>query len=76
VNVENVAPAVSTAFNTGCAASCTVTSCSCTRLAPYWSSSTYQDAPPYAWAISFADGFMNGLNKGSAPFVRAVRGGW
>ena len=34
-------PAVDAAFNTGCAASCTGATCSCTASDDYWSSTTY-----------------------------------
>jgi hypothetical protein len=68
-------PAVDAVFNTSCAASCTVTTCSCTYLGPYWSSTTYQGSANYAWVVDFSDGYVGGIFKGSSPWVRAVRGG-
>jgi hypothetical protein len=74
-NLENAFPAVSSAFNTGCAASCTVTSCSCTKSFDYWSSSTYQDSPDSAWIVYFGDGSVFADLKSTTIYVRAVRGG-
>jgi hypothetical protein len=70
-----VDPAVDAAFNTSCAASCTVLTCSCTQSDAYWSSTTYEDDPPYAWFVNFFDGFVYGLLKPNGRYVRAVRGG-
>jgi hypothetical protein len=78
VNYGAVWPAVSPAFNTGCVASCTVTSCSCTQPSEYWSSTTYQYSPQYAWAVEFRFGSVREggyNNKSSKLYVRAVRGG-
>src|SRR5262249_4635830 len=55
---ENVGPSVNTAFNTGCVASCTVTSCSCTHPASYWSSTTFQLSPDEAWVVFFLDSYV------------------
>ena len=44
-NLENVGPAKYSAFNTACVESCTVTTCSCTRMgvvSNYWTSTTLQ----------------------------------
>ena len=68
-------PAVDAAFNTNCAANCTVTTCSCTKFHVYWSSTTYQDGPDNAWFVYFVDGYVNYGLKGNAHYVRAVRGG-
>jgi hypothetical protein len=75
VNYENVTPAVSAAFNNNCAASCTVTTCSCTVSGGYWSSSTYTYSPDYAWSVYFYDGGAGASFKSFAFYVRAVRGG-
>jgi len=75
VDYGAVGPAVSPAFNTGCAASCTVLTCSCTVSANYWSSSTYQNNPNNAWNVNFNDGNVNNDNKTNTNYVRAVRGG-
>lgn len=74
-NIQNVNPAVDSAFNTGCVATCTVTSCSCTRSNFYWSSSTYQGNPYFAWLVSFDDGYAFYDGKIYNYSVRAVRGG-
>jgi len=75
LNFENVGPAVSSAFNTGCAASCTVLTCSCTSEYYYWSSTTYAGYPAYAWVVSFNDGEVSVFDKTLNLLVRAVRGG-
>jgi hypothetical protein len=75
VNYENVAPAVSPAFNTGCVAACTVATCSCTAAAGSWSSSTYANVPTLAWGVAFNDGVVNSGFKSNTFRVRAVRGG-
>jgi hypothetical protein len=85
VNYENnVALAVSSAFDTGCVASCNVTTCSCTAAFFYWSSSTFAGFPALAWIVGFNFGFVGffgnvvdvvGDKSGDSFFVRAVRGG-
>jgi hypothetical protein len=74
-NYGAVNPAVSPAFNTGCTPACTVLTCSCTLSSTYWSSSTYQDYPAFAWDVYFYDGFVTAAAKTSNYYVRAVRGG-
>jgi hypothetical protein len=75
VNYQNVGPAVSAAFNTGCAANCTVTTCSCTAASNYWSSTTSTNDPTAAWVVNFNFGFVVARNKSGDRHVRAVRGG-
>jgi hypothetical protein len=75
VNLQNVYPAVDTAFNTSCVASCTVTTCSCTQSYNYWSSTSYQDFPYSAWFVSYYDGYVYYNSKNYSSDVRAVRGG-
>jgi hypothetical protein len=77
VNLQNFTPSVDTVFNTSCAASCTVLTCSCTQSNNYWSSSTYQYFPDeVAWLVDFLGGFVDSSPKaGSVYYVRAVRGG-
>ena len=75
VNYQNVSPAVSAVFNTGCVASCTVTTCSCTQSGGYWSSTTAQGNLILAWTVVFNDGFVGENFKGDGRYVRAVRGG-
>jgi hypothetical protein len=76
VDTGRVAPAIDPVFNTGCTQGCTVTTCSCTQLAYYWSSTTYQDLPTFAWAVDGNVGIVNGFEKGVVKNpVRAVRGG-
>ncbi len=74
-NYQNVSPAVDTAFNTSCAASCTVLTCSCTQSDAYWSSTTYQSFPGSAWFVYFYGGYVLGNFKDDFYYVRAVRGG-
>jgi Protein of unknown function (DUF1566) len=75
VDYGNDYPAVPAAFNTGCTAGCTVTTCSCTRSGYYWSSSTYQTFPGGAWNVGFYDGGGTDDYKTSGSYVRAVRSG-
>jgi hypothetical protein len=75
VNLGAVNPAVSPAFNTACAASCTVTTCSCTQSSYYWSATTYQYSPSTAWIVLFFDGVVYANVKPNGFYVRGVRGG-
>ena len=75
LDLGNAVPAVPAAFNTGCTAGCTVTTCSCTRSSLYWSSSTYQNYPNAAWTVGFNYGEAYLEGKTSGYYVRAVRGG-
>lgn len=77
VNYENLSPSVSPAFNTGCVASCTVLTCSCTAATAasiYWSSTTSAFMPSAAWTVDFGEGNMISA-KQNDHHVRAVRGG-
>jgi hypothetical protein len=74
VNYGAVNPAVSAVFNTGCAAGCTVLTCSCTASSSHWSSTAYE-APSFAWFVVFADGGVLVADKTALFSVRAVRGG-
>lgn len=75
INHQNVSPAVSAPFNTGCLSGCTVSSCSCTASSFYWSSTTYANSLTRAWFVLFSDGVKDTSAKSNASFVRAVRGG-
>ena len=70
-------PCVDPAFNTGCTAGCTVTSCSCTAPSFHWSSVSSADEPfGYAnWSANFGEGSVSLVPKGFAYYARAVRGG-
>ena len=76
---NTVPPNIGTAFNTGCAPSCTVTTCSCTHSGFYWSSSSNTAVPSGAWCVAFINGFFNTglgiLDKSFHLYVRGVRGG-
>jgi hypothetical protein len=72
-------PDVAAAFNTNCAAACTVTTCSCTQSNSnyYWSATTNAGYANFAWDVGFGNGNVNYDYK---PFdyklyVRAVRSG-
>jgi hypothetical protein len=71
------APCVPPAFDTACVAGCAATSCSCTQAERYWSAtSIVGDLPfPATWGVFYFTGEVVGLDKASAFFVRAVRGG-
>ena len=74
-NLEDLNPAVSPAFSTGCTQGCAETSCSCTLPGLYWSSSSYADDATNAWDVDFGLGNANTFPKALHHYVRAVRGG-
>ena len=41
----------------------------------YWSATTYQFNPSYAWYVYFYDGYVYAGSKGGTDYVRGVRGG-
>ena len=69
-------PCVPPAFDTGCVAGCTATSCSCTQAERYWSTTSIVGTLPFpsTWGVFFRTGEVTGMDKASAFFVRAVRG--
>ena len=76
-NYQNFNPAVSPAFNNGCAPGCTVLTCSCTVSNTYWSSTTYPSPSggTVGFVVYFNDGSVRTSDKSVSDFVRAVRGG-
>lgn len=68
-------PSVSAAFNTGCVPGCTVTTCSCTPIAYYWSSTTYLGSKSQAWFVSSSNLYIVYAPKTTTYSVRAVRAG-
>ena len=71
-------PAIPTAFRASCDPGCTVFTCSCTATTfdrVYWSSTASTGFPPWAWRVDFNSGDIVSSSKGSAFYVRAVRGG-
>ncbi len=68
-------PCIDPAFNTACAPSCTVLTCSCTQSSSYWTSTTYLVSPSNAWLVLFADATVLTGAKTTGFGVRAVRGG-
>ena len=76
VDYETFSPAVDPVFDTDCAASCTVLTCSCTQASGYWSSSTWAGDPTVAWFVHFyAGNVLANYKSPNFAFVRAVRGG-
>lgn len=80
LNYGGASPAIDAAFNTDCAPSCTVLTCSCTKATPsdaglYWSSSTYQAQWANHWFAMFYDGQVDYGGGTNELHVRAVRGG-
>ncbi len=70
------APATYSTFNTSCPAACTVTTCSCTQLNVYWSSTASHTGPSFAWQANFSGGGTTATgNKTDARGARAVRAG-
>jgi len=74
-NFGAMAPAVDAPFHTGCIAACTVTTCSCTQFSRYWSATSRQDNPTFAWNVSFTHGVVEFSDKTGNYYVRAVRSG-
>jgi len=71
-----IAPAVDPAFNTNCKAGCTVTTCSCTQLDYYLSSTSDPTFQGFAFDVDFNAGYVKSFDKSLVPLcVRAVRGG-
>ncbi len=68
-------PCVDAAFNTGCVATCTVLTCSCTQSNYYWSATTVAGCPLCGWSVDFNDGLVFIGNKPNGLYARAVRGG-
>ncbi len=69
-------PCVDSAFDSGCTGGCSVTTCSCTQSNYYWSSTTYQGAPMYAWIVSPNAGSVGTSDTtDNIIYARAVRGG-
>jgi hypothetical protein len=75
VDYERVNPSIDPAFNTGCVAACTVTTCSCAASSSYWSSTSYALIPTDAWVVDSDAGDVDFDIKTSGYIVRAVRGG-
>jgi hypothetical protein len=76
LNYQNVDPAVSSAFDAGCVAGCTVETCSCTVADDYWTSTTLAPFPTNAFVVGFYGGGVVGSDKRlNLLAVRAVRGG-
>jgi hypothetical protein len=64
VDESNINPAIDTAFFPA------------TGSAPYWTSTTFNGHPGFAWYVRFDNGLeYNGGYKGRRYFIRAVRGG-
>jgi len=75
-DLGQVSPAIDpTYFNASCTAPCTADACTCTRSFSYWSSTTSQSLPPFAWSVNFVVGSATALIKSNLYSVRAVRGG-
>ena len=70
-----LSPAIDPAFNTGCVASCTVTTCSCAQSGDSWSSTTRQGSPGFAWLVGLDLGDCNTDTTRRNLSARAVRGG-
>jgi hypothetical protein len=78
VDYQNTFPAVSTTFNTNCAAGCSAMTCSCTQSSLhsyYWSSTSYAGTASNAWVVGFDFGPVLIGFKTATYYVRAVRGG-
>lgn len=68
-------PALNAVFNTSCAPTCTVLTCSCVAADFYWSSTSVALLPNSAWVFYSLNGTVLNGTKSSSLYVRAVRGG-
>jgi hypothetical protein len=75
LDYENSNPTVDTAFNTNCTSACTVTTCSCTKSAEYWSSTTFLSGGLLVGYTSTIGLEIVGSKTNAVADVRAVRGG-
>jgi hypothetical protein len=66
-------PAVRPPFGTDCMESCTVTECDCTQSTNYWSATSLQGTPSWAWTVHFNNGSVAPVSKADSSFIRAVR---
>src|SRR5207244_12655540 len=77
VNFHPFDALVTSAFDTNCTPGCQATTCSCTGLGDYWSSTSSVSDPWNAWYVGFrygnVDAFGRSGGKSSAAFLRAVR---
>lgn len=77
VDFGNAGPTTNQVFHKpSCLPGCTVTSCSCTRSANYWSSTAYETDPTCSWKVGFDVGDRVAALKTSTYGVRAVRAGF
>src|SRR2546430_1839922 len=78
VNYQTFNPIVSSAFNTNCAPGCQATTCSCTGLGDYWSSTSSVSDPWNAWYVGFrygnVDAFGRSGGQSSTPLLPGARG--
>jgi hypothetical protein len=70
---DATSPVAGAAFDSGCTASCTVTTCSCTNVERHWSSSTTPLDAGTAWFVDFDFGDRGHDSKDTDYAVRAVR---
>lgn len=75
VNLGALNPSVFAAFNTSCAPTCTVLTCSCIQSSGYLSSATNEFSTADAWVVNFFQGAVGTNTKINGTYVRAVRGG-
>lgn len=75
VNFAQASPAAYGPFVANCVDDCTVETCSCTRSAAYWSSTTLLELPDYAMVLNHGTGDGLIFAKTNLAHARAVRGG-
>lgn len=78
VDYEQKSPVFPKQFNKKCQPGCTVTTCSCTPIAPagstagFWTSTTNRSVTSEAWQIVNATGAVAAVTKSATGYVRAV----
>src|SRR2546430_11733834 len=76
VDYQTFNPPVASAFDANCAPGCSATTCSCTALGNYWSSTSSVSEPGRAWYVGFRYGNVDawGVSGGKSAtlYVRAV----
>lgn len=75
VDAGRDSPAIDPVFNHDCTPGCTVTTCSCTNPAPFFTSTPDSSDPGFLayWSVDFGDGSV--VSSRDAFHVRGVRGG-
>jgi hypothetical protein len=70
-----LSPLIVPAFDGGCVASCTITTCSCTAASRQWTNTSVASTPLDAWVVDPRNGEVLWDTKDATYSVHAVRTG-